>query len=821
MVPAARIPGVDVHATDALSHGEPTRPGAGTEKMLRARPLALHEVRLLGGPLKHAQELTARYLLQLEPDRMLAFYRIQAKLEPKAKGYTGWDDGGRNLTGHIAGHYLSAVSLMYRATGDARFKERADTVVAGLREVQDANGDGFAGALEGVREAFAAVSRGEIRSSGFDLNGLWSPWYTLHKTYAGLRDAYRHAGNTAALTTEVKFAEWAARVLAPMSDADVQRMLNTEHGGMNEVLVDLHADTGDRRWLDLSRRFEHHAFTDPLKRHEDNLSGKHGNCQIPKLIGSAARYSYLGETDDILAAAFFFDRVAQHHSYATGGHGLSEYFGAPDQLSKRVDGRAAETCNVYNMIKLARRLFSLRPDASYADFHERALFNHILASIDPEDGRTSYMVPVGRGVQQEYQDMQQDFTCCVGTGMESHALHGHGIYYESDSTLWVNLFVPSWAQFTTGGVQLTTATDFPDGDHATIALAMPAPKAFALAVRRPVWAGDGFTIAVNGVREVQPPLASLHNPSAGGRSGAPGNESVRQSSTYVTLQRTWKSGDTIEIGLPKSLRLEPTADDPRVAAIMWGPLVLAGDHGPRRDERRAEAGAQPVPALVAANRPLTDWVVAGARAGDFTARHVARMTTDPAAAPASVSLAPFYRTHRRSYSAYFDILSPSEFDARVATLAADRARNAKVEAATLAFVRVGEPESERSYHYQSDPANRPSQRNYGRASRAGTGWFSYDLPVKPDAAMALIVTYLNEPGLTPTTGDFDVIVDGSAVAHFVPDSAAIGFYDARYALPADLVRGKQTVTVRFQAAGAVRIPAVFAVRMINATDAGG
>lgn len=350
------------------------------DRMLRARPVALHNVRVVGGPLKNAQDLTGKYLLELEPDRMMAFYRVRAGLPQKARPYGGWDGAGRNLTGHIAGHYLSAVSLMYTATGDERFKSRVDYLVKELKEVQDKNADGYLSALDGGREAFAALSKGDIRSGGFDLNGLWSPWYVLHKTYAGLRDAYRYTGNETALAVEVKYAAWAEGVLAPLSDVQVQRMLNTEHGGMNEVLADLYADTGDRRWLTLSYRFEHRAFTDPLKRHQDNLSGKHGNCQIPKLIGSAARYGYVGDTSDILAASYFWDRVAQHHSYATGGHGLAEYFGPPDQLSPRVDGRTCETCNVYNMLKLTRRLFSFSPDAHYADFHERALFNHILAS---------------------------------------------------------------------------------------------------------------------------------------------------------------------------------------------------------------------------------------------------------------------------------------------------------------------------------------------------------------------------------------------------------------------------------------------------------
>ncbi|HEV8233423.1 MAG TPA: beta-L-arabinofuranosidase domain-containing protein, partial [Gemmatimonadaceae bacterium] len=622
----------------------------------------------------------------------------------------GWDGGGRNLTGHIAGHHLSAVSLMYLSTGDARFKTRADYLVNELKAVQDKNGDGYLSALEGGREAFAALSKGDIRSGGFDLNGLWSPWYTLHKTYAGLRDAHRHTGNRTALDVEVKFARWAEGVLAPLSDSQIQKMLNTEHGGMNEVLADLYADTGDKRWLDLSYKFEHRAFTDALKRGQDNLAGKHGNCQIPKLIGSAARYTYVGDTGDVLAASFFWDRVTEHHSYATGGHGLAEYFGFPDQLSARVDGRTCESCNVYNMLKLTRRLFSLHPDGFYADFHERALFNHVLASIDPEEGRTSYMVPVGRGVQQEYQNMLESFTCCVGTGMENHALHGDGLYYESPDTLWVNLFVPSTAQFTTAGVKLKMETDFPDGGAATITLAMPKPAAFTLAVRRPSWAGDGFTVKVNGSSVDVPPLASLRAGSAGGRNM--GNEDASpQPSSFVELKRTWKSGDTVELTLPKSLRLEPTPDNRSVAAIMWGPLVLAGDLGPRREGRVRTADASalvptapaPIPVLVAAERPIDQWVVpAASRAGDFRASQVARVVGEPAAAT-DVPLTPFYRTHRRTYSVYFDVLTPSEFDTRVAALGAERERIRKLEAATVAFVQVGDSQPEREFHYQSEP----------------------------------------------------------------------------------------------------------------------
>src|SRR3954451_9238194 len=413
-----------------------------------ARPLPLDAVRLTGGPLKHAQELDAKYLLTLEPDRMLSFYRTRAGLPKKAEPYGGWDGEGRQLTGHIAGHYLSAVSYMWAATGDPRFKQRADYIVDELRIVQDAHKNGYLGAIMDGEKAFNEVASGTIKSGGFDLNGLWSPWYTLHKTYAGLRDAYRYTGNRKALDIELKYAEWAESILSKLDDAQTQKMLNTEFGGMNEVLVDLYADTGDTRWLKLSYHFEYRAVVDPWKEHEDDLNGLHGNATIPKAIGSLARFIYTGDLNDGFGASFFWDRVAKHHSFATGGDGKDEYFRQADRLSTIIDGRTAESCNVYNMLKLTRELFALRPDDEYAEFQERALFNHVLGSIDPNDGSMCYMVPVGQGVRREYQNMFQSFTCCVGTGMENHALHGYGIFFVGGGErLWVNLYAPSTAEW--------------------------------------------------------------------------------------------------------------------------------------------------------------------------------------------------------------------------------------------------------------------------------------------------------------------------------------------------------------------------------------
>jgi DUF1680 family protein len=748
-----------------------------------AHPLPLSAVRLTGGPLKHAEDLDAEYLLKLEPDRMLAYFRKRAGLEPKAKPYGGWDGDGKNLTGHIAGHYLSAVSFMWAATGDPRFKQRADYIVKELKEVQDANGDGYLGALANGREKFKEVSNGNIRSGGFDLNGLWSPWYVLHKDYAGLRDAYRFTGNGTALELEIKFAAWAEGILSKLDAAQLQKMLNTEFGGMNEVLADLYADTGDKRWLALSHSFDHRAVLIPLQRHEDRLAGLHGNTQVPKLLGTLTRFCYEGDAADGFAAGYFWDRVANHHSFATGGHGKDEYFGEPDKLSNRVDGRTAETCNVYNMLKMTRKLFAVRPDIEYAEFLERALFNHILASIDPEDGRTCYMVNVGRGVQHEYQDMFESFTCCVGSGMESHALHADGIYYESADKFWVNLYAPSTAESRKLGLNLTAETTFPEGDTASLKLTLAAPREFTLLLRRPSWAGDGFSVSING--ETTPELPK------------PGS--------YVELKRTWKSGDAVSLTLPKALHLEPVADNPHRTAILWGPLVLAGDLGPENRTRGRNRVPPIVPVLVAADHPVSEWLKpVSAKAGAFR--------TDGVGKEQDVDFVPFYRLHRRTYAVYWDLFTPASWETRAAEIAAEREHQRKLEAATVAFAQPGEMQPERDFNMQGEDTT--AERVMGRPARRGTKWFSFELPVDASHPMAVVATYYSDEWRKRT---FDVLVEGQKVGEqTIEKGGPVHFFDAEYSIPASLIQGKQKVAVRFQATNGNEIAAVFGLRMIRA-----
>jgi uncharacterized protein len=769
-----------------------------SSKTIKLNPLPLNHVRLTGGPLKASQEADAKYLLELQPDRMLAFLRQRAGLKAKAEGYGGWDGPKRNLTGHIAGHYLSAVSLMWAATGDARFKERATYIVEQLKEIQDAQGDGYIGALEdgeGVdgKQRFVDLSNGVIKSGGFDLNGLWSPWYVEHKLFAGLRDAYRYADNATALQVEIKFAGWVEKILSKLSDDQLQRMLATEFGGMNEVLAELYADTADERWLVLADKFHQKSTLDSLAEDHDVLAHTHGNTQVPKVYGALMRYVYTGNEPDAETAKFFWDRVVYHYSFATGGHGKNEYFGEPDKLDDMVDGRTAETCNVYNMLKMTRALFSVDPDIRYTDFHERALFNHILASQDPRDGTVSYMLPVGRGVQHEYQRMFEDFTCCVGTSMESHALHGAGIYYYKGSEeFWVGLYAPSIAKWDSAGVEVEMKTDFPLGESAAVKIRTKTPKKFMLALRRPYWAGDGFSVKVNGqsLKDLSP------------------------ADSYVKITRVWRQNDTVELNLPKVLRKEPLPDNPNRMAVMWGPLVLAGDLGAevRGNENEEESPPAPsAPAIVVADEPVQQWLKPeSGKPGWFK-------TTGVGLAQ-EIEFAPFYELPRRKYAVYWDVFTPEEWNKRSAEYKAEQEKQEKLQAATIAFAQPGEMQSERDFNEQGEDTAPVLWR--GRHGRGGKGWFSFDVPVENTHPVALWVTYGGE-GYRKST--FDILIDGKKVGTYIAPPRSpeqdVRFVDTNYTIPAELVGGKSKVTVRFQATDGNEIRGVFGLRTVRDGEA--
>ncbi len=506
-------------------------------------PLA--QVRLGAGPFLAAQKLDAAYLLQLEPDRMLHNFRVNAGLAPKAPVYGGWESVDPWIEirchGHTLGHYLTAAACMYESTGDARFADRVDYIVTELKDCQAKTGGWLTAFPDGVAPLTDSLA-------GKPFPGV--PWYTTHKVMAGLRDAHLHRGSKPALDVLVKFAGWILETSKDVPDDRLQKMLDREHGGMNEVLADVGAITGDKRHIDLAVRFSHRALLDPLAASRDTLDGLHANTQIPKVIGFARIANHVSDPQYANAASFFWKTVVGTRSFATGGHGDVEHFFPRHEFAKRLgSGKTMETCCTHNMLRLTRALYVPGESAGYIDYFERALFNGILASQDPGTGMTSYFQSTRPGYVRLYHTPFDSFWCCTGSGLENHARYGEAIYARHDDELIVNQFIASTLEWRERGVTITQETRFPDADTTRITITLKRPQTFGISIRKPAWC-SGLRISING-------------------------KAVKG----IGLRRRFRSGDVVEVHMPMTLRVEALPGEADVGALMYGPIVLAGRMG--------------------------------------------------------------------------------------------------------------------------------------------------------------------------------------------------------------------------------------------------
>ncbi len=600
------------------------------------QPFALSEVRLLAGPFYDAMLRDQKYLLSLDPDRLLHNFRVNVKLPSSATPYGGWEDPTCALRGHCLGHYLSALSLMYAATGDPRYRKRVDYIVAQLAVCQNAApAAGFnPGYLSAFPESF--IDRVEQRKP------IWAPWYTLHKVLAGLYDASQLCGNPQALEVAGKMAAWVKFRVDRLTPGQMQGSLETEQGGMTEVLANLYAATGNTNFLQTARAFDHQKVLQPLAEHEDRLDGLHANTQIPKIIGAAREYEMTGEARYAEIAKFFWGRVAQHRSYVIGDHSDGEYFFPADDFADHLSPYTCETCNTYNMLKLTRHLFGWSPDAAYMDFYERALYNDILASQDPDTGMFVYLMSLKPGHFKNYSTPEDSFWCCVGTGMENHAKYGDTIYFHDDSSLYVNLFIPSELTWREKKLVVRQETAFPESDTTRLSFQCPQPERLAVKIRWPAWARPELTVRVNGKKQKL--------------SGQPGS--------YVTLDREWRSGDRVDLKLPMSLHVEPLPGTTNIIALLYGPVVLAGDLGTNNlpsqyNSDQTASGKLPdpaVPVLVAEPGDVLKQVRATGEPLVFRTRHLGQ--------PNDVRLIPFYRASHVRYSVYWKLVSPGDWKQR-------------------------------------------------------------------------------------------------------------------------------------------------------------
>lgn len=640
----------------------------------------ISEVKLLESQFLNNQNADIHYILGLDADRLLAPYMKEAGLKPKAENYSNWENTG--LDGHIGGHYLSALSYMYAATQNPEIGARLDYFLSELKRCQDK--DGYLSGVPDGRKIWKELSEGNIRPNPFGLNDRWVPLYNIHKIYAGLRDAYLVGGKADAKDMLIKLADWMIGVVSSISDEQIQQMLISEQGGLNETFADVYAITGNKKYLKIAHQFSDKRMLDPLLKSEDNLTGKHANTQIPKVIGYKRIADLEGLKDWDNAAKFFWDVVIKQRSVSIGGNSMREHFNPTNDFSGLLASeQGPESCNTYNMLRLTKMLYQTSADKSYIDYYERALYNHILSILNPVQGGFVYFTPMRSGHYRVYSQPQTSMWCCVGTGLENPARYGEMIYAYEGNDLIVNLFIPSVVTF--NGVTFKQTNKFPQESFTEISLEGNSSKKFSVKIRKPSWS-VGTTVSVNG--EIF---------------------KAKEENGYLVVSRQWKNGDKIRVDLPMHLEAETTPDGKPQYSFLCGPIVLAAKTGTDRqdgmyaDDSRGghiangpQIPAYQMPAIIGNKddilshltpvdgKPLT-YALNGLTLPQYE----------------GMNLVPFYTLYECRYQIYFPLYSQSEWATKEKEIAAQEKARMELELNTLDKVFCGEQQSESDHFVQS------------------------------------------------------------------------------------------------------------------------
>ncbi|NLO69693.1 MAG: glycoside hydrolase family 127 protein [Porphyromonadaceae bacterium] len=506
----------------------------------------LQDVRLSESPFKHAEDLNMKYLLTLDADKLLAPFFREAGLQPKSASYTNWENSG--LDGHIGGHYLSGLAYMYASTGNPEILKRLNYMINELEKCQNANGNGYIGGVPGSKALWEDIANGKIDTGNFNLNGQWVPLYNIHKAFNGLRDAYLLAGNNTAKNMLVQYGDWAINTFAHLTDEQLQYMLRSEHGGLNEVFADISAITGDEKYLNLAQRFSHQYILNPLLNKEDKLTGLHANTQIPKVIGYKRISELDGNTAWNDAAVFFWENVTQKRTVSIGGNSVSEHFHPVDDYSRMLSHiEGPETCNTYNMLHLTKLLYRTSLESRFLDFYERGLYNHILSTQNPNTGGLVYFTPMRPGHYRVYSQPHTSFWCCVGSGIENHSKYGEMIYAHSGNDLYVNLFIPSELNWKEKNIKITQTTKFPEEEQTQITVHPRKTTRFTLKLRFPEWASN------------QNPEVHLN--------GKP--IPVFVTDGFIGINRKWKKNDKVTLKLPMKVTVEQIPDKSNYYSFLY------------------------------------------------------------------------------------------------------------------------------------------------------------------------------------------------------------------------------------------------------------
>ena len=785
-----------------------------------ANEFDLRDVTLLDGLFKDAQLRDEKYILRFTLDGLLYWFRQNNGLPAPGKPYGAWWPDRYEQQGHFQGHYLSACAQMYRNTGDVRFKDRGDALVAGLAECQRTNGF-----LATFPEKNIFVLAGLEKSGGE--KKLPQPWYCLHKIYAGLLDMYQLAGNHQALAVLERSAAWIQTISDRLSDEQFQKMLDLEHGGMNEVLANLYAATGKPQYLWLAERFNHHKVMEPFLRGADPLDGLHANTQIPKFVGLAREYELTADPDDLTIARGFWERVAHERSYVTGGNSDHEHFGLKAKFSEYLSPETTETCNSYNMLKLTRHLFGDEPRAEFFDYFERVQLNHILSSQNPETTMVLYFQNLLSGnAKATYSSPAGSMACCHGSGMENHAKYADSIYWhDGGNGLWVNLFIASELNWRAQGVKVRQETKFPDAGSTKLTFHCAKPAEITLRLRRPFWAVDGFGVRVNGKEQAVV--------------AAPGS--------YAEIKRVWADGDVVEVALPMRFRFESFADNTNRMALMFGPLVMCAKT--EAGDRVSVLTASPAAAIEALRS------VAG-KSLEFTApANIFCRSIFPPAAGAVSEFKPLLRENDNPYAVYWDEVGAGFFDEMAKTWNAELQRQRELAPRTvdLIFPRagtaagLGSPQGQFSHApgLEICATNRTSEAAHQltfaeranelldisvggipfatRHTLMGKGrWFSYEFNVAPDAEQSLLLRLVVcEPASrwrweTVQHCGFDIFAgDRKLQTVTLPKNVPAGFYEVTIPLPRELTGGKQKLALKFSATGNETVAPIAEFRVVK------
>ena len=705
------------------------------------------DVTLTPSAFKHAEEMDIRYLLGIDPDRLLAPYLKEAGLKPKAENYTNWENTG--LDGHIGGHYLSALTYMYASTGNQEIKGRLDYVISELKRCYDANGNGYISGVPGGKQIWKEISEGNIRAASFGLNDRWVPLYNIHKIFAGLRDAYLIYGSKECREMFIGLTDWMYRLTSGLTDEQLQDMLRSEHGGLNEVFADAAAISGDARFMELAKRFSHKRVLEPLLKGEDHLTGMHANTQIPKVIGYKRIADLEGYEDWDKAAQYFWETVVDNRSITIGGNSVFEHFHPAENFESMLTSeQGPETCNTYNMLRLTKMLYATTGNTYYMDYYERALYNHILSTINPIQGGFVYFTPMRPGHYRVYSQPQTSFWCCVGSGMENHARYGEMIYsHKGDKELIVNLFIPS--VLTWGKTVVEQVNSFPAEEGTTLMINPKKPAEFTVSIRVPEWTESArMNAKVNG----EPVEAVLED-------------------GFLKIERRWAKGDKISVDLPMSLRAVQLPDKTENYSFMYGPVVLAASLG-KEDQLGMYADDSRGGHIAAGKKlPLNEMPLIVGDMDDMLSR-ISKVEGKPLTfkmtglAPLKykeMTLVPFSTLHECRYMVYWPLVSEQEWKERLAKQEADEKARIALELITADKVTCGEQQPE-SDHF-SNVAESVNGDDNGRHWRmtGRNGWFSYILNTKGWPVQHVRIALNGREGNEAT-----VLVNGKEAGSIIP-----------------------------------------------------